>query len=228
VRKNAAVVLCALAATGLMAVPPAQAANASVTLQNIRFTPDDVSVSVGDTVTWTHMDGSTPHTVTADDGSFNSSPNCDASTGIGCMTGGAKFNHRFDQAGTVSYHCNVHPNMTGVVRVGPAPGPQPTPQPAPSPAPGTASPATTRAAPTTSRPTTTTTSSSSTTTTIAPPAAADAGTTSSTTAAAGGGVALPANKTSSSDDGVSPWLVALAIVLVLGAGTGGVLLRRLV
>jgi LPXTG-motif cell wall-anchored protein len=47
-------------------------------------------------------------------------------------------------------------------------------------------------------------------------------------AAAGGGVALPAQKTSSGDggDSVSPWLIALAIVLVLGAGAGGLVLRR--
>jgi hypothetical protein len=46
-------------------------------------------------------------------------------------------------------------------------------------------------------------------------------------AAAGGGVALPAQKTSSgSGDDMSPWLIALAVVLVLGAGTGGILMRR--
>jgi len=200
-------------------------------MQNFSFQPMTITISAGDTVTWHNLDTAT-HTVTANDGSFDS----------GNVGGGGSFPHGFTQPGTYEYYCKIHGSpgsgMHGTVIVqgsgppatqppAPAPPPAQSPQPAPAAAPSpspAAAPHTTSAPPTTAATTTTT---STTSTTIAPPAAADAGTTSSTTAAVGGGVALPAQKASSgSDDSVSPWLKALAVALVLGAGVGGVLLRR--
>lgn len=217
-RRKAAVLLCALAAAVVITVPAAHGANAAVSIVDYNFQPGSVTVNVGESVTWTHK-GTATHTVSGN--GFDS----------GNLTTGQMYTYTFSQAGSFAYHCNIHPSMTGTVNVvGSAPPPtQPPTTAAPSPSPAAASPAT-AAAPraTTAPPTTaaTTTSTSSTTTTIAPPAAA-AGTTSSTLAAAGGGVALPAQKTSSgSGDDLSPWLVALAVVLVLGAGAGGILLRR--
>ena len=46
-------------------------ATASVSIKNMAFGPVSLSVSTGTTVTWTNND-TTSHTVTADDGSFNS------------------------------------------------------------------------------------------------------------------------------------------------------------
>lgn len=214
--------MCALAAAALVASPAGAAATSNVNMQNISYQPATVTIQVGDSVAWHNLD-TVPHTVTADDGGFDSMN----------VAPGASYSQAFMQAGNFKYHCNIHSNMHGTVIVqggGPAPAPAPAPAPsspqpgpAPAPAPAPAAPRTTAAPPTTAATTTT----SSTTTTIAPPAAADAGTTSSTTAAAGGGVALPAQKTSSgSDDSLSPWLIALAVVLVLGAGAGGIVLRR--
>jgi plastocyanin len=221
--------LGALAAAAFFAVPAAWAANSSVSIQNFSFQPQGVTVNVGESVTWTMKDANTQHTVTADDSSFNS----------GGLNTGQTFSHTFTQAGSFSYHCNIHPSMTGTVTVvgsGPPPtqpaAPPPAPAqnppqaaPAPAAAPTATAPRTTAAPATTVAPTTTL--QSSTTTTIAPPAAADTGTTSSTLAAAGGGVQQAAAKSSSGDSGgVSPWLIALAVVLVTGATAGGVLLRR--
>ena len=79
-----------------------------VTIKNLAFQPDRVEVSAGQTVTWRFDDGSTPHTVTAGDGSFDS----------GTKTSG-QFSHRFDKAGTYDYMCTVHPQQmraTVVVR----------------------------------------------------------------------------------------------------------------
>jgi plastocyanin len=78
----------------------------SVSIKNMAFSPGSLTVATGTTVTWTNNDGIT-HTVTADDGSFNS----------GNLTPGMSFTHTFNAAGTVSYHCNIHPMMTGSVAV---------------------------------------------------------------------------------------------------------------
>jgi plastocyanin len=221
VRRKVGVLLCALAAASLLWVPPVHAADSAVSIQNFSFQPQSVTINVDETVTWTMKDANTQHTVTANDNSFSSTNLNTAQT----------YAHTFGQAGTFSYHCNIHPSMTGTVTVvggGPAPTqPAPAPPPQPAPAAAAAPAATTARAtvpPTTAAPATT---APATTTTIAPPAAAAAGTTSSTTAAAGEGVALPAEKTSTGGgDGVSPWLIALAVALLAGAAVGGVVLRR--
>jgi hypothetical protein len=61
---------------------------------------------VGDTVTWTN-DGPTPHSATADDGSFD--------TGI--FNAGQSRSETFDQAGSFAYFCTPHPNMRGTITV---------------------------------------------------------------------------------------------------------------
>src|SRR5258705_5971064 len=67
----------------------------SATIAGFSFQPSSITVSVGDTITWTNNDG-TPHTVTADDGSFNS----------GAISPGASFSHTFLSAGTFAYSCS--------------------------------------------------------------------------------------------------------------------------
>ena len=77
-----------------------------VEISNFMFSPTSVTVPVGGTVTW-KFDDSTQHTVTADDNSFASSP----------MANGQIFTHTFTTAGTVTYHCSIHPTMTGTIVV---------------------------------------------------------------------------------------------------------------
>jgi plastocyanin len=79
---------------------------AAVSIKNMAFSPGNLSVMTGATVTWTNSD-TTIHTVTADDGSFNS----------GNIAVGATYSRVFSTAGTVSYHCTLHPEMTGKVVV---------------------------------------------------------------------------------------------------------------
>lgn len=81
-------------------------AAASVTIRNMAFNPSSLSVTAGSTVTWMNSD-TTIHTVTADDGSFNS----------GNIAIGATYSRVFSTAGTFSYHCTIHPEMTGKVAV---------------------------------------------------------------------------------------------------------------
>jgi plastocyanin len=82
------------------------AADTSVTIRDFAFAPASVTVDVGDTVTWAN-DGPTPHTATADDGSFDT----------GLLNAGESGSHTFEQAGTFRYFCQPHPNMRGTVTV---------------------------------------------------------------------------------------------------------------
>jgi plastocyanin len=82
-------------------------------LDNI-FDPSARHVAPGSTVEWTN-DGRNPHTVTADDGSFDS----------GNQAPGATYTMTFPKAGVYRYYCRYHggPNgigMAGVIVVGDA------------------------------------------------------------------------------------------------------------
>jgi len=81
----------------------------AVSMQNITFSPNNLSVKVGDTVTWTN-DEAVGHDVTADDGSFKSGA-------PGGLMQGDTFEHAFEKAGSFAYNCTVHPNMTGTIEV---------------------------------------------------------------------------------------------------------------
>jgi plastocyanin len=85
---------------------PIESSGATVSTVDRLFQPDAIEVGVGDSVTWTN-DDSEGHTVTANDGSFNS----------GIMTVGDEFSTTFETAGTFDYFCAIHPEMTGTVTV---------------------------------------------------------------------------------------------------------------
>ena len=68
------------------------------------YEPGGLHVRVGDTVRWVNRDGVT-HTVTANDGSFNSGP----------MHRGGVFSHTFTEAGSYRYSCDLHLEMSGAV-----------------------------------------------------------------------------------------------------------------
>jgi plastocyanin len=87
---------------------PASAATGSVevAIKNFAFTPQNVSIPVGATVTWKFED-QTEHNVTAADGSFKSAN----------LSGGKTFAMTFTKAGKFPYMCTIHPFMTGTVTV---------------------------------------------------------------------------------------------------------------
>lgn len=84
------------------------ASDTAVTIDNFAFLPETVTITVGSAATWTNQQG-VAHTVTADDGSFDS----------GDLASNATFDRTFDTAGTFSYHCSIHATMTGTVIVEP-------------------------------------------------------------------------------------------------------------
>lgn len=78
----------------------------AVSISGYKFSSQTVTVKVGESVTWTNNDF-VGHSATADDGSFD--------TGI--LAKGASKSITFSKAGTYTYHCSAHPNMTGTIIV---------------------------------------------------------------------------------------------------------------
>jgi plastocyanin len=89
----------------------AQGKTTTVSIKNFAFNPPNATVAPGTTVTWVNND-QTAHTVTANDGAFDS----------GTLQPGQSYSFKFDKAGTYAYHCNIHPDMTATVTVSGASG----------------------------------------------------------------------------------------------------------
>ena len=70
------------------------------------YDPAVIRIKAGTTVMWMN-DDVVAHTVTADDGSFDS----------GFLNPGQSWSFTFDKAGTYAYHCTPHPWMKGTVIV---------------------------------------------------------------------------------------------------------------
>jgi plastocyanin len=86
---------------------PAAAGGQTITIQSFKFNPDPLSTKTGK-VTVTNMDEGTPHSVTADDNSFD--------TGIFTKNDGPK-TITLSKSGTFKYHCQVHSFMHGTIQV---------------------------------------------------------------------------------------------------------------
>jgi plastocyanin len=96
-----------------IAEPPGQVATGAVagtlfksTMQELQFTNTAIEIAVGTTIEWKNEDP-VPHTVTADDVSFDS----------GMIDGGQVWRYTFTRPGTYSFHCTPHPFMKGTIVV---------------------------------------------------------------------------------------------------------------
>jgi plastocyanin len=109
------VALFALAVPAAAAIRPAAAAgdhkvgvsDADRDESKWKWVPEEVTIPVGDTVTWDMTGAKLPHSSTADDGSWDS----------GYVPPGEKWTHTFDKAGDYPYHCTPHPWKKGVIHV---------------------------------------------------------------------------------------------------------------
>src|SRR5262249_59173814 len=81
-------------------------ADTMVSIVDFAFQPSAVTVPVGTTVCWTN-NGSFAHTVTDDNGRFDS----------GQLGHSAFYEHTFDTQGVYTYHCMNHTFMTRPVPV---------------------------------------------------------------------------------------------------------------
>ena len=90
----------------LAVADPNAAGGPQLTIENFNFTPADITVAPGTTVTWTNNDD-VEHTVTSSTNAFGSS----------AIETGNSFSFTFTQPGAYSYFCSIHPFMTGRVTV---------------------------------------------------------------------------------------------------------------
>lgn len=102
------VMMSLAAAAVLLAGAPAssRAATHEVDIADFAFSPAELTITVGDTVTWTNRD-SMIHTATSVDGAFDS----------GDLDEGESYSLTFTAAGTYDYLCTPHPSMTGRIVV---------------------------------------------------------------------------------------------------------------
>jgi len=183
----------------------AAAATTAVNIQGFAFVPPSVTITVGDTVTWTNKDAAAHSAVV---------------NGVGQtpvlaqnQSGGLAFN----AAGTFPYICGIHGSAmmgTVIVRAAATPVPTPVPTPIPTPVP-TARPTVAPTVAPTVEPTPTPSPAPTPTPTPAPTTATPSSTAASTVA-----VVVPTQQApapaASNDGGTTPLLVAGAVVVLIG------------
>lgn len=86
---------------------PAGGGGAKVVMKDIRFEPRDITVKVGEAITWTNED-SVQHDVAATSGAQFKSD---------LFGQGGTFSYTPTKAGTIKYVCTVHPGMDGTITV---------------------------------------------------------------------------------------------------------------
>lgn len=103
-----ALAVAMLAVQAAFPAASAQAADPEVDIDQFTFTPQQVTVKAGTTVTWIN-DDDVPHTV-ASSTKFFKSKALD------------KFSFTFTTPGNYEYFCSIHPHMTGAIVVEAATG----------------------------------------------------------------------------------------------------------
>ena len=77
-----------------------------IVVKNFMFTPNELTIKAGSTVTWANMDEE-PHTVVSGTGLFRSA----------ALDTNDKFSFKFDKPGTYHFACSIHPRMVGTIVV---------------------------------------------------------------------------------------------------------------
>jgi plastocyanin len=78
----------------------------SIAIDNFSFTPKELTVAAGTTITWVNRDD-VPHTVVSTDKKFKSK----------ALDTDDQFSFTFTDTGTYNYFCSVHPIMVGKIIV---------------------------------------------------------------------------------------------------------------
>lgn len=107
----AVVALLSAIPVGGQSAQPDRGARHVVIIKQMHFDPSQMTIQSGETVEWKNKDIFS-HTVTADDGSFDS----------GLIAPGGSWQMTVKKAGRIGYHCRPHPNMTATLIVQAAAG----------------------------------------------------------------------------------------------------------
>ena len=78
----------------------------TVTMENMRFAPETLTVTRGDTIVWVNKDP-VPHTATSKDGVFDS----------GTVLAEKSWRWTAREQGEFPYSCTFHPTMTATLKV---------------------------------------------------------------------------------------------------------------
>jgi plastocyanin len=78
----------------------------TITIENMRFEPETLTVARGDTIVWVNKDP-VPHTATSKDGGFDS----------GTILADQSWRFTAREQGDLPYSCTFHPTMTATVQV---------------------------------------------------------------------------------------------------------------
>ena len=84
-----------------------------ITIRGFAFNPPALTIKAGTTVTWVNED-SAPHIIASDP-----HPTHTDLPGLvsGELSGGQNYSFIFNETGTFTYHCHVHPSMKGTIIV---------------------------------------------------------------------------------------------------------------
>jgi plastocyanin len=85
---------------------PANAKTHTVTMEGMRFHPDDLTVAPGETITWVNED-LVPHTATSKAAGFDSKE----------VEAGKSWSVKVSKKGDFPYVCTLHRKMTAVLHV---------------------------------------------------------------------------------------------------------------
>ncbi|MDA3836835.1 MAG: cupredoxin family copper-binding protein [Nanoarchaeota archaeon] len=92
---------------GELAKPKEITSDYEIKIINFAYSPVDLEINVGDTVSWENRD-TIAHTITSEEGSELNSR---------LLGKGEKYIHTFNTRGTYDYYCKPHPYMKGSIIV---------------------------------------------------------------------------------------------------------------
>ena len=93
-------------AGGATTAAGAGAGGAQVSLESFQVKPETTTIKLGQSVTFTNKD-SADHQMVGDNGEFDT----------GMMGKDATYTFTPAAAGTITYHCSIHPSMKGTITV---------------------------------------------------------------------------------------------------------------
>ena len=97
------------------AEPAGAAGGQKVRISHAKFLPAEVTIAAGETVTWVNEDHD-GHSITADDGSFDSHPECSEEAQDKCLPPNGSWSYTFPTPGRYPYHSRTE-GQQGVVVV---------------------------------------------------------------------------------------------------------------